>query len=142
MCYRRRVQLLLPALVLLLLPLGCGHKGPDLVPVSGRVMLDNKPLAKATVHFMPASGTASPDSYGVTDTEGRFTLKVSNKGNDREGAVVGKHRVQISVVEHNVGSKTANGEQLPYRYNHNSKLEFTVPAGGTTEANFLNLTSK
>jgi hypothetical protein len=145
MCYRRCVRLLLPALLVVLLPPGCGHQGSELVPVSGRVMLDNKPLARATVHFMPASqpgGTASPDSYAVADADGRFTLRTSVKGNDRDGAVAGKHRVEISIVEHTVGSKTRNGEQLPYKYNHNSKLEFTVPPDGTSEANFLNLTSK
>jgi hypothetical protein len=71
-----------------------------------------------------------------------FTLKTVVKGRDLNGAVAGKHRVQISIMNRTVGAGSKIGEQLPYRYNRNSKLEFTVPPEGTQEANFLNLTHK
>jgi hypothetical protein len=141
-----RVTPLFPALLLSLVPIGCGETGgPHLVPVSGRVLLDNKPLPNATVRFTPVSqpgGEMGPLSFGTTDAEGRYTLKTVVRGKDIEGAVVGKHRIEIAVVNRTVGAQAKNGAHVPSRYNRNSKLEFTVPAEGTQEANFLNLTSR
>src|SRR5262245_18021003 len=58
---------------------GCGG-GPKLVPVSGRVMLNNQPLAGAYVTFAPVAvkgvEAAGPGSVGKTDADGRFTLRV------------------------------------------------------------------
>ena len=146
MCCKPRVTLLLPALLLSLLLLGCGDTaGTPLVPVSGRVMMDNKPLAHATVQFTPESkpgGEIGPLAFGTTDAEGRYTLKTVIKGKDFEGAVPGKHHVQISVVDRTVGARAKNGNQVPPRYNRDSKVDFTVSAEGTQEANFLDLKSK
>jgi hypothetical protein len=134
-----------PVLLGLLLPLGCGEVGTSLVPVSGRVLMDNRPLANATVQFSPVGKPGDelgPLSFGTTDAEGHFALKTVVKGHDLDGAVAGKHRVQISIMNRTVGAGSKLGEQLPYRYNRHSKLEFTVPPEGTQEANFLNLTRK
>src|SRR5688572_6675381 len=72
----------------LLVILGC-DSGLQTAPVSGRILLDGKPFADARIHFQP---TASPgndlaepliDSYGTTDAEGRFALRLSDS--DAEG---------------------------------------------------------
>src|SRR5262245_53265586 len=72
-------RVLAMSLSLLLFPAGCSTKaGPEFVPVSGRVMMDKRPLAKAIVHFHPADrqgGAGLPDSYGETDEQGYFVLK-------------------------------------------------------------------
>jgi hypothetical protein len=143
MCCKPRVTLLLPALLLPLPLLGCGDTaGTPLVPVSGRVMMDYKPLAHATIRFTPQSkpgGAMGPLAIGTTDAEGRYTLKTVIKGRDFGGAVPGKHHVQISVVDRTVGARARTSNQVPRRYNRDSKLSFSVPAEGTQEANFLDL---
>ena len=138
MRWNRPFRGLWPALLLGVL-VGCGqNSSATLVPVSGRITLNGQPLPDATVHFKPlaaAGGEAPPDASGRTNAEGRFTLKASIKGKDAEGAPPGKYRVLISQLNRTVGAKKP-GEQLPAKYNSESKLDFTVPAEGTDKANF------
>lgn len=122
---------------------GCGG-GPRTVPVSGQVKLDGEPLVGAHVSFRPDSRELypGPASYGKTDAEGRFVLRTVD-GHD--GAVVGPHRVRISLpVRTPVASPDAPGsDRLPAKYSgDNTILTFTVPPGGTNEADFLDLRSK
>jgi hypothetical protein len=128
--YRCLAGLLLLAL---LLP-GCGKGGPKVVPVSGRVTMDNKPLANADVTFSPAesgsSKSANLESSGRTDEEGRYSLKTNQ--DRRDGAVIGTHKVRISLIER--GTTIVN--RVPKEYNDNTTLTFPVPAEGTKEANF------
>ena len=131
--------------VSLLTSVGCGKSYP-LAPVSGRIEVDHKPLAHAEVMFSPLSGVDHPISMGKTDEKGEFTLSLNNASHS-QGAIVGEHRVSISVDIRNLDKKAVvthmrRLEQLPARYNSQSELRFTVPAGGTTEANFLDLKSK
>lgn len=94
---RRRLPRVLPlaGLCYLLLSVGCG--GAGYAPVSGTVQFDGQPLEDAKLIFEPigdAKGNAAGNiSYGRTDAEGRYTLHCPIA--DREGAVVGKHRVRI-----------------------------------------------
>ena len=122
---------------------GCGG-GPRTVPVSGRVQLDGQPLADAQVIFRPDSKDLypGPASHGKTDAEGRFTLRTVD-GHD--GAVVGPHKVRISLraKASSANPDAPSPEKLPARYSgENTVLTFTVPAGGTKEADFLGLTSR
>jgi len=89
-------------LTVLLLGLGCGgRKSYNFVPVSGKVTWDDKPLAKATVHYKPTDfggGEPPPEAYGTTDEEGRYTLAPVGEGLvGSTGAVPGKYLVQVSV---------------------------------------------
>jgi hypothetical protein len=122
---------------------GCGG-GPRTVPVSGQVKLNGEPLGDAHVIFQPDSQEKhpGPPSFGKTDAQGRFVLRTAD-GHD--GAVVGPHKVRISLpVQATSASPDAPpGNKLPTRYSgESSVLKFTVPAGGTSEANFLDLTSQ
>lgn len=130
-----RLSLLLPLLFVLLLPQGCAKKAPPLVLVSGRVTLDDHPVAHALVRFQPAEreidGRPAPESYGETDEDGNYNLRAVLEKGDAEGAVVGEHYVQISVFDRETGQ-----EKMPAKYSTNSTLTFPVPAGGTKEANF------
>lgn len=67
---------------------GC-RSGVELLPVSGVVTLDGKPVEQATVLFKPETG---PVAYGQTDAAGRFELSTAG----RKGAVPGKHKVSIT----------------------------------------------
>jgi hypothetical protein len=121
----------------LMLPLGCGKVSDfPLAPVKGRVLMNNSPLAKATVRFIPANPDnkrpAPPDSYGQTDEEGYFTLKPAANGFEgMEGAVVGHHQVQITKLDRSIPL-----ELVPVRYNASSRLEKDVPAEGLKEEVF------
>ena len=139
MCGHLRLCLLL---LLLVLPLGCGRRY-QLAPVSGRVMMDNRPLAHAEVRFYPVGGQNFPYSVDVTDNQGQYKLHLGIDKNT-EGAVVGEHRVIISIDPLKTKitptprgrMSTRRGELVPGRYNRDSKLTCTVPPGGTKGAEF------
>jgi predicted small lipoprotein YifL len=144
-----RLSLLLP--LFLLLAMGCGKKGPKLVPVSGKVLMDGQPLANANVSFQPVAklpdGTTAPDASATTDAEGRYSLKALEGGISPEGAAPGKYTVRITLFDRNATYKVEamvkqGVEKVPAKYNTQSKMEFTVPETGTDKADFLDLTSK
>ncbi len=135
-----RFQYLLVGLVLVVA--GCG--GSKVAPVSGRVLLDGKPLAGASVNFLPDTKEKEPGpgSVGKTDADGKFTLQLqTGSGN---GAIIGKHRVRITAFEGGDEPPSSNPNEqffrkplVPERYSgNNTELTFEVPAGGTTEAIF------
>ena len=127
--------------VLALALAGCGG-GPSYktAPVSGRVTVDGKPLAKASVTFVPVAGAGEkgplPSSVGLTDADGRYSL-VFNSDSKTSGAVVGKHKVMIflGAAAGADDTKPTFHKQLPQKYNRNTELERDVPASGL-EANF------
>ena len=92
--------------------------------VSGKVTLDGKPLARAGVTFQPIGSkdnlNPGEGSAAKTDDNGEYTLVLVFQA--KKGAVVGKHRVEIS---------TKPGDPQGTQ-----KREFEVPEGGTKEANF------
>jgi hypothetical protein len=129
---------LLGFLILCLASTGCDRSPYVIVPVSGTVTLDDEPLADALVSFQPIGATTSsepgPGSFGRTDEEGRYTLQIVEP--DQPGAVVGPHRVLISTATSGGGDGDRTvGERVPRRY-RDGKLQFTVPDGGTSEADF------
>ena len=139
-------------LALALLSVGCSSEPYQTAPVSGQVTLDGKPVAKVAVMFQPVATAGhlnpGPGSYGVTDSEGRYSMKLVGK--ETRGAVVGKHKVRIGNYYEQTGDPSDDrprpapkpAVQIPARYNViDPKLEFEVPAGGTDKADFP-LTSK
>lgn len=129
---------------------GCGG-GPKYAPVSGRVTLNNQPLAGVSVDFQPIAASKDrdpgPGSTGKTDKDGRYTL-VSQLDAAQAGAIVGKHQVRIwaaegandADAESGGARKKRPGPSIPGRYHVESKLTFDVTAEGTDKADF-NLTS-
>lgn len=119
--------------------LGCSSK--TIVPVSGQVFWENQPLEGAHVSFQPVATEENPNpgpgSYGKTDKDGRYTLKLET--DDTPGARIGKHRVRITIMEEeNSRSDAGPGikSMLPERYNSKTDLFFEVPEEGTREAIF------
>jgi hypothetical protein len=127
--------------VLGVLLVGGGCAPYKVVPVSGRVTLDDQPLAGATVTFVPEAGAASanpkPSSVGVTGEDGRYTLALTSDAKTN-GAVACKHKVIIllgaQAAAHDV--EPTLHKQLPAKYNRKSELECDVPAGGRNDADF------
>lgn len=129
---------------LLLIVAGCGGSKPyDVVRVSGTVTLDGQPVADARVEFQPVATSVEgmgPDAVGTTDAQGRYTLTTTF---DENGATVGENRVRISTHRLKENPDNPDGkmievapEKIPARYNTRSELTFTVPPGGTDQADF------
>ena len=125
---------------------GCS-KGPyETAPVSGRVTLDGQPVANAAVMFQPVAPEGNinpgPGSYGITDAEGRYSLKLIGK--ETRGAVVGKHKVRVENYTDPGDSSddrprkpVKHANPIPGKYNRGEAiLEFVVPADGTDQADF------
>jgi hypothetical protein len=116
--------------------------GPPLVPVSGKVQLDGKPLANAIVTFTPTGATLGIGSDAVTNEAGEYKLKSRRTG---DGAVVGTYKVTISKLlmpdgsepvfdEKNPPASSPAKESLPLKYSNQARttLTATVAEGGTT----------
>jgi len=72
---------------------GCGDGRPARVAVSGRVLIDGKPLTKGIVQFVPIG--ARPSASKV-DHDGHFKLTCYDGG---DGIVPGTHRVMVAAKE-------------------------------------------
>jgi hypothetical protein len=138
------VALAVGALVLSLAA-GCGGGGkadlPKLVPVSGTVTLDGKPLAGAMVSFIPTGATPGRSMfYGATGADGRYELVYDEK---HKGAPEGQFMVLCNKWVMPDGSDFPRDskvapmdggarELLPPRYSLDgtSELRATVKAGG------------
>jgi hypothetical protein len=138
----RRVILLV---ALAVLSAGCRGEGYKTSLVSGRVTLNGVPVAKVAVMFQPIAPQGSinpgPGSYGITNADGRYNLRLIGK--ETLGAVVGKHKVRIE-------NYTEPGETfderprprepavlIPAKYNAvEAVLEFDVSSRGSEAANF------
>jgi hypothetical protein len=113
---------------------GCTGLGGT-VPVEGKVTLDKKPLANATVMFAPTKANGPGPFVGTTDDQGKFKLGLLESS--RAGAAVGEYSVIIATVKSdpNENSIQATKEIVPAEYRNGSK-KYPVPPGGTKEANF------
>lgn len=73
--------------------IGCRGDRPNIVPVSGQVLIDGRPLSYGVVQFTPHG---SRSSYGNLDRDGRFRLTCRDTN---DGAVVGQHAVTVNGAE-------------------------------------------
>lgn len=72
--------------------LGCsGSSGPKLAAADGEVLFQGKPLAGATVMFLPEKG---PVAAGITDTNGKFRLSTGTS----RGAVISNGKVTVTAM--------------------------------------------
>jgi hypothetical protein len=116
---------------------GCGARIKS-VPVSGRVTLEDQPLANVAVNFSPLTGGQQDAfaTYGKTDQEGRFTLRLAD--NDQPGATAGKNRVTF---HESTGAAESDGAapmtplKLPPKA-RDGTMTYEVPAEGTANADF------
>lgn len=94
---------------------GC-DSGPELGEVQGTVRLDGKPVAGVMLEFKPEEGETS---YGTTNQQGEYKLRFDRQ---RDGAVVGKHKVKITPDDD-------TRVRIPARYNEETTLVETVEPG-------------
>ena len=142
LCNDRFIFLFALAIIFVFLMLcGCGGHPYEIVPVSGNVTLNGKPLAGVQINFQPIAAdkeqsTSGPGSYAVTDSQGQFVLKTVN--DDSPGAVSGKHIVRMvpaNGANVPVERSIVSNMRLP-RNAMDGSLTYVVPQGGTDEANF------
>ncbi len=76
---------------------GCGGANIRLVPVSGTVSMDEKPLANKTVRFQPEPGTPGHGGGATTDAQGNYTAiaLVPGSTKDFKGLAPGNYRVTV-----------------------------------------------
>ena len=95
-----------------------------LVPVAGRITVDDKPVAEARVMFHPR-GTRFRSPEGVTDSDGKFQLRFC-EGYD--GAPPGPYRVQLQLISNDGSDEGVRADNLL------REQTFVVPdEGGTIE---------
>lgn len=94
---RMKQPVLFTALALGLFIAGCSNQ-PELVPVTGKVTMNGKPLGNVKVDFQPDpdKGTTGQGSTGTTDADGNFKLLFQT---DKPGVILGHHRVIIVDLE-------------------------------------------
>jgi hypothetical protein len=83
--------------LLLTLFIGCGSNSPELVPVRGTVTWQAKPLAGASVTFIPQSGSIA---VATTDDNGQFEMRT---GADY-GCVIGPAVVTVSCMKNSAAA--------------------------------------
>ena len=71
---------------------GCNRR-PGVMPVSGRVTFDGKPLGFGSVMIQP---TAGPAARGTIGTDGSFTVSTFAPG---DGAIIGPATVRVACYE-------------------------------------------
>ena len=132
---------ILAAISVAILP-GCGGRDYQVVPVAGKVTHGGKPLANIHVSFQPRGdaadrATPGPGSFGVTDAQGRYTLRTVDP--EEDGAVVGTHVVRLArQTEHEdiKDDHSAPRQTLLPEPCRDGSLTFAVPQGGTDAADF------
>lgn len=115
---------------------GCGSGGPDIAGVKGKITMDGKPLADATVVFIPKAG--GRPAAAKTNAEGLYELNFSG---GRKGTIPGANRVRVTTkadpYEGDDGKMVpGKKETIAVEYNQQTTLEFEVVDGQMNEANF------
>jgi hypothetical protein len=120
------------AAVALLVAPGSGCKrNPRVVPVSGTILYNGKPLPFGSVMFQPDKGQAA-----VGDVQADGSFKLSSYG-PNDGAVPGKHKVSISCYEGHRPGK-ASGDSLgklliPLKYTRFGSSGLTADINDTSD---------
>lgn len=118
---------------------GCGHKGPTVAPVKGKVLLNGQPLSTGRVITLPSGGRGAT---GNIRSDGTFELWTFG---ENDGATIGTHKVGVSAFapKSGGGAESGNGKSLvPARFMNpeTSGLTVEVKASGDN-APELKLTS-
>ncbi|OWK37556.1 hypothetical protein FRUB_06676 [Fimbriiglobus ruber] len=110
---------------------GCGPSGPKMVPVSGEVTFNGKPVETGDILFMPAEGHAAPEGGRIVN--GRYECT----------CVPGKKRVEVRATREIPGtSDSMRGgrprveDYVPRQFNVDTTLTADVPAAGSNSINF------
>ena len=116
--------------VLTLLLTGCGDGRPVRVPISGKVLIDGKPLTSGTICIIPDNARKSAGRIGP---DGRFTMRCFDK---EDGVVLGTHTVTVTSCD-TINDRTRRWN-VPKKYSDADSSELSVTIDGPDD----NLTIK
>jgi hypothetical protein len=124
-------------LILFAVLAGCGQDS-KLGSVYGTVRLDEKPVTKGTVRFVPAAGRAAT---GKIQSDGTFTLGTYGES---DGALLGTHKVAVIAYDAAEDSRPAyevrnvkSTSLVPERYMSVGTSEFSFEVKpGKNQADF------
>lgn len=120
---------------------GCGGaKGPELHPVSGKVLLKGKAAEHATVVLHPLHPAAAdaPKPRGKVGADGTFTLTTNTEG---DGAPAGEYQVTVEQWLAGARSDDPPANRLPAKYSRPETSGLTATVGaGPTELKVIDLT--
>lgn len=74
---------------------GC-RRGPEMVPVVGKIIYQGEPLAYGSVMFQPVGVEGAQTARSKIASDGSFALWTTNEG---DGVVVGTSRVRVTAFE-------------------------------------------
>jgi hypothetical protein len=107
------VRVLCGALVFCLLAAGAGCGGgpskPKQYPVSGKVMVDGKPLANVGIYFIASTG--AQNFSGTTGSDGSYSL--SDPQDKSGGAQPGKYKIVLQLVGEDLSKGMMQAMQAP-----------------------------
>jgi hypothetical protein len=110
---------LLFAFSLLLFTAGCS----GLVPVEGEVLLDDKPLPKADIAFIPQAGGRTVT--GKSDAQGKFLLTTIAPN---DGAKPGEYKVTVTAREVKYEGKPGSEEGFVEKHTWLAPEHYSDPA--------------
>lgn len=119
--------------------IGCSNSEHAVVPVSGRVTLNEKPLSNATIYTQPIAATgelnAGPGSAALTNENGEFELELQTE--DTKGAIAGD--VKLRIVENGAKRAATDDRSVAFKRSVPSDyyegVTYTIPAEGTDAMN-------
>ncbi|MGD0384094.1 MAG: hypothetical protein ABSA77_11270 [Thermoguttaceae bacterium] len=100
---------------------GCGDSLPKRVPVSGRVLIDGKPLEYGVVQVFPKGERSA---YGTLGPGGKFALTTFT---ENDGCMLGKHPVAVNAAKGISSTKMQWFAPKKYANVATSGLEIDVP---------------
>jgi len=124
--------LVLGTLCFLFVAPGCNDGRPQRVPVSGRVLIDGKPLEFGFIRVTP---TRDRPAIGEIGPEGRFSLRTFEP---HDGCVPGKHPVTVFAME-SIDENTTK-YFVPKKYNNLQTSGLEIEVAGPRDDVQINLT--
>ena len=128
----------LVALGLIAIGTGCGGS-TEFHPVEGTVLLpDGKPAVGCTVEFTPFETNATRlTARGEVQADGSYKLKTWVDGVEKDGAMLGKHKVIVTPAPYapgTTGDPTKQQELIPAKYKKydDTPLSFVVKPGANS----------
>jgi hypothetical protein len=133
--------LIVATLAFFMLLYGCSRSASELhvVPVTGQVTYDGRPIEGANVIFSPLDGGQTLASQSVTDQEGRFEMRTHTAGGKFESGIApGKYAVAITKLDTSAISTTLAPPKdvLPRKYGNPQTSGFTAEVAVGNENDF------
>ena len=112
---------------------GC-NQGPEIVPVSGQITIEGKPLQGGFITVMPNIDGKGRPALGAINSDGTFELTTNLNGRKIPGTYLGEHQVEISAFVYKDRKKIWYAP-TSYSVYANSKLLAKID-GPTDQLNF------